>query len=43
MGRRLIAMAIFIALAPPAMAEPGLANHVFFLAGTDFAQASMSA
>jgi hypothetical protein len=43
MGKRLIATAILVVLAPPAIAEPGLANRVFLFAGADFAQASMSA
>jgi hypothetical protein len=43
MGGRWIAMAIVVVLAPPARADPWLANRVFFFAGADFAQASMSA
>jgi hypothetical protein len=43
MGGRLIAMAIFVALGSPAMAEPWLAGRAFFFSGGDFAHGSFSA
>jgi hypothetical protein len=43
MGGRFIAMAVVMVLAPPAMADPWLVNRVFFFAGADIGQASMSA
>lgn len=43
MGKRSVALAIVLALASPARADSWLANRVFFFAGTDVSQASMSA